>query len=101
MQRVALGAYVGAEFDGPMKRCLAAQLVVFSGLKIDKLDDLEAMIARGTINTVLAAGSLAMALKKAAAELDGGQFSLGVAEDPARQDKPYYIPASGSSRPGG
>lgn len=92
MQRVALGAYVGAEFDGPMKRCLAAQLVVFSGLKIDKLDDLEAMIARGTIHTVLAAGSLAMALKKAAAELDGGQFSLGVAEDPAHADKPYYIP---------
>jgi phosphoglycerate kinase len=92
MQRVALGAYVGAEFDGPMKRCLAAQLVVFSGLKIDKLDDLQAMIARGTIDTVLAAGSLAMALKKAAAELDGGQFSLGVAEDPAHADKPYYIP---------
>lgn len=92
MQRVALGAYVGAEFDGPMKRCLAAQLVVFSGLKIDKLDDLQAMIARGTIDTVLAAGSLAMALKKAAAELDGGQFSLGVAEDPGHADKPYYIP---------
>jgi phosphoglycerate kinase len=92
MQRVALGAYVGSEFDGPMKRCLAAQLVIFSGLKIDKLDDLEAMIARGTINTVLAAGSLAMALKKAAAELDGDQFSLGVAEDPAHADKPYYIP---------
>ena len=75
-----------------MRRCLAAQLVVFSGLKIDKLDDLEAMIARGTIEMVLAAGSLAMALKKAAAELDGGEFSLGVAEDPAHADKPYYIP---------
>ena len=37
------------EFDGPMMRCLDAQLVVFSGLKIDKLDDLEAMIDRGKI----------------------------------------------------
>src|SRR6185436_8566066 len=64
MQRVALGAYVASEFGGLMKRCLAAQLVVFSGLKIDKLDDLEAMAARGTVETVLAAGSLAMALKK-------------------------------------
>ncbi len=92
MDRVALGAYVAAEFDGPMLRCLGTQLVVFSGLKIDKLDDLEAMIGRGTIEMVFTAGSLAMALKKAAAELDGGTFSLGVAEDPAQADKPYYIP---------
>jgi len=92
MDRVALGAYVAAEFDGPMLRCLATQLVVFSGLKIDKLDDLEAMIGRGTIEMVFTAGSLAMALKKAAAELDGGQFSLGLAEDPAQAEKPFYIP---------
>ena len=47
MKRVALGEYVSAEFTGPMMRCLDAQLVVFSGLKADKLDDLEAMINRG------------------------------------------------------
>lgn len=92
MDRVALGLYVAGEFDGPMQRCLEAQLVVFSGLKIDKLDDLEAMIARGTIRWVITAGSLAMALKKAAAELDGKQFGLGVAEDPAHADKPFFIP---------
>ena len=28
-----------------MMQCIQAQLVVFSGIKIDKLDDLEAMIA--------------------------------------------------------
>ncbi len=92
MDRVALGAYVASEFDGPMRRCLGTQMVVFSGLKIDKLDDLEAMIGRGTIEMVFTAGSLAMALKKAATELDGREFSLGVAEDPAQSDKPYYIP---------
>lgn len=92
MDRVALGNYVAHEFDGPMLKCLATQLVVFSGLKIDKLDDLEAMIGRGTIEMVFTAGSLAMALKKAAAELDGKQFALGVAEDPAHADKPYSIP---------
>lgn len=92
MERVALGAYAAAEFDGPMKRCLATQLVVFSGLKIDKLDDLNAMIGRGAVQMVFAAGSLAMALKKGAAELDGGPFSLGLAEDAAHRDKPYYIP---------
>jgi phosphoglycerate kinase len=91
MDRVALGHYVAGEFDGPMMRCLETQLVVFSGLKIDKLDDLQAMIDRGTIRWVFAAGSLAMALKKGAARLDGQEFGLGVAEDLAHADKPYYI----------
>lgn len=92
MDRVALGKYVAGEFDGPMARCLKTKLVVFSGLKIDKLDDLEAMIGRGTIRLVFAAGSLAMALKKGIGQLDGHDVSLGVAEDPAHADKPYYIP---------
>jgi phosphoglycerate kinase len=92
MDRVALGRYVAGEFDGPMMRCLKTQLVIFSGLKIDKLDDLDAMIARGTIRHVFAAGSLAMALKKAIGELDGRKVSLGVAEDLRHADKPYYIP---------
>jgi phosphoglycerate kinase len=92
MEKVALGKYEAEQFDGHLKECLAAQMVIFSGLKIDKLDDLEAMIARGKIRKVIAAGSLAMALKKAAAELDGKQFDLGLSEDPAHKDKPYYIP---------
>ena len=52
MERVALGEYIAREFDGPMQECMKAKLVVFSGIKIDKLDDLEAMIDRGTIRTV-------------------------------------------------
>ncbi|MDX1947520.1 MAG: phosphoglycerate kinase [Pirellulaceae bacterium] len=92
MQKVALGSYVAREFTGPMMDCLQAQLVVFSGIKIDKLDDLEAMIARGTIRTIFSAGSLAMALKKAEMKAAGQEFSLGVSEDPAHKDKPYYIP---------
>jgi phosphoglycerate kinase len=92
MDRVALGKYVASEFDGPMQQCLKTQLVVFSGLKIDKLDDLEAMIGRGTINQVFAAGSLAMALRKAIGQLDGQPVCIGAAEDPAHSDKPYYIP---------
>jgi phosphoglycerate kinase len=91
MDRVALGAYVANEFDGPMLRCLAAELVVFSGLKTDKLDDLEAVIGRGSVKMVFVAGSLALAVKKADALLAGKDFSLGVAEDPAHADKPYYI----------
>jgi len=92
MDRVALGCYVENEFTGPMMRCLEAQLVIFSGLKVDKLDDLEAMVQRGKIRRVFTAGSLAMALKKAAAELDGRKFCLGVAEDPTHGEQPYFIP---------
>lgn len=92
MEKVALGRYEAEQFDGHLKECLNAQMVIFSGLKIDKLDDLQAMINRGKIRKVIAAGSLAMALKKAAAELDGQQFNLGLSEDPAHKDKPYYIP---------
>jgi 3-phosphoglycerate kinase len=92
MDRVALGRYVASEFDGPMLRCQRAEMVVFSGLKADKLDDLEAMIARGTVRSVISAGSLAMALKKADALLAGRDFGLGLAEDPTQADKPFYIP---------
>jgi phosphoglycerate kinase len=91
MDRVALGRYVAAEFDGPMMRCLQAELVVFSGLKTDKLDDLAGVIQRGAVRMVLLAGSLAMAVKKAAARLEGKEFGLGVAEDPANKDKDFYI----------
>ncbi len=92
MDRVALGDYVASQFDGPLKECLKTQMVIFSGLKIDKLDNLVAMIDRGTVRRVLAAGSVAMALKKAAAELDGGDFDLGLSEDPTNTKEPYYIP---------
>lgn len=92
MQRVALGKYAAGEFDGPMQRCLQADLAVFSGIKIDKLDDMEAMIARGSIKQIFASGSLAMAIRKAIGQLDGKPVCLGEAEDPANKDEPWYIP---------
>jgi len=92
MEKVALGRYEAEQFDGHLKECLAAQMVIFSGLKIDKLDDLEAMIARGKIRKVIAAGSLAAGLKTADADLAGKPFDLGLSQDPAHKDKPYYIP---------
>ncbi|HEY3391947.1 MAG TPA: phosphoglycerate kinase [Lacipirellulaceae bacterium] len=92
MDRVAWGQYISAEFTGPVLRCLDAQLVIFSGIKFDKLDDLEAMIGRGKLTRIISGGSLSMALCKAAAELDGKEFVLGVAEDPGHKDQPYYIP---------
>ncbi|MBC7353223.1 MAG: phosphoglycerate kinase [Thermogutta sp.] len=92
MDKVALGEYAYGEFSGPLADCLNAQLVISSGLKIDKLDDLQAMIDRGKIRWVFTAGSLAMGLIKAAHQLDGKDFCIGVQEDPAHKDQPYYIP---------
>lgn len=92
MKRVALGKYAHGEFSGPLADCLNAQLVISSGLKIDKLDDLQAMIDRGKVRWVFTAGSLAMGLKKAAAQLEGSDFCIGVAEHPDHADKPYFIP---------
>jgi phosphoglycerate kinase len=92
MDRAALGQYEAEQFDVQLRDCLAAQLVVFSGLKADKLDDMEAMIARGKIRLVISAGALSGSLRKAAAELDGTDVCLGVFEDPAHADKPYFVP---------
>jgi phosphoglycerate kinase len=92
MEKVALGKYEAEQFDGHLKECMNAQMVIFSGLKIDKLDDLQAMIDRGKIRKVIAAGSLAAGLKKAALEIEGKPFDLGLSQDPAHKDKPYYIP---------
>ncbi|MCA9266869.1 MAG: phosphoglycerate kinase, partial [Planctomycetales bacterium] len=93
MRRVALGKYIAGEFDGPVTRCLDARLVVFSGIKTDKFDDLEAMMDRGTIRLVIGGGVLGMALKKAEVESAGGTFSLGAAENPAFAKAPYFVPA--------
>jgi phosphoglycerate kinase len=92
MDRVALGEYEAEQFDVQLRDCLNAQLVIFSGLKADKLDDMEAMISRGKIRLVISAGSLSASLKKASAELEGKEFHLGLSEDPAHANKPYFIP---------
>jgi phosphoglycerate kinase len=91
MDRAVLGAYVRQQFAEPMIDCLNADLVVFSGLKSDKLDDLEAIIHRGRVRWVFAAGSLAMALKKAAAQLDGGDFNIGKQQDAAFAKEGFYV----------
>jgi phosphoglycerate kinase len=92
MDKVALGAYVAEQFDGPLMDCVKSQLVIFSGLKIDKLDNLSAMMDQGSIRMVIAAGSVAMALRKADAQLAGGDYNLGMSQDRANSSEPYYIP---------
>ena len=92
MDRFALGKYIDLELRQYVTRARLSELVIFSGLKINKLDDLEAILQRGQLRMVIAAGSLAMALKKAAADLDGQVFEMGVAGDNSKPDSKIYIP---------
>ena len=92
MERFALGKYIDRELRQFVTRTRQAELVIFSGLKINKLDDLEDVLNQGRVRMVIAAGNLAMALKKAAAEIDGTEFQMGAAGDPAKSDSKIYIP---------
>lgn len=85
MDHAVLGKYIEGELRDHVVRTRLAELVIFSGIKINKLDDLEQILNRGEVKMVIAAGSLAMALKKAA-EPD---FGLGLASDP---DQKIFIP---------
>lgn len=98
-QQVALGRYVDTELTRHVIRTRQADLVVFSGIKINKLDDLEHILARGQVQIVIAAGGLALALKAAAARDDGSEFGLGLAGD-STQAK-IYIPPERIEQAGG
>ena len=91
MDHTAYGFYISAEMSKHVKSARESGLVIFSGIKIDKLDALEKIIDRGALKMIISAGSLAMALKKARAELDGTEFSMGLAEEDKRAK--IYIPA--------
>ena len=91
MSKTALGFYISDEMKKHITGARQANLVVISGLKINKLDDLEAILERRTLKWVIAAGSLAMALKKAQAQLAGGDFCIGRAETD-ENDESYIAP---------
>lgn len=80
MAKTAVGFNLSEEMKKHIVDARQANLVVMSGLKINKLDDLENILARGKVKRIIAAGSLAMSLKKAKAQLAGGDFCIGRAE---------------------
>ena len=81
MDRVALGTYIETELRQHVSRARQAELVIFSGIKINKLDDLEQILERGRVRMVIAAGSLAIALEKA----HNPQFEMGLAADESQK----------------
>jgi len=84
-----LGPFYASELSW-VKKAQSADAFIISGLKANKLDDLERIIERGKPSLILVGGSLAMALYKARAELHGGTTSIGVVE--YDKDHPAYVP---------
>ncbi len=90
MDRCALGKYIDGELRTHLQKTRLAELVIFSGMKLEKLDDLQGILNRGQVRVVIAAGLLALALKKADADLAGKPFEMGVAG--SQKESKIYIP---------
>ena len=80
MSKTAMGFHITQEMKTHIRDCRQANFVVFSGLKINKLDDLEGIVDQGRLVLIIAAGSLAMALRKARDRREGRDFFIGLAE---------------------
>jgi phosphoglycerate kinase len=91
MAQTGMGLFMNAEMKIHIPAVRRARLVVFSGLKMDKLNDLEQVLTSRPLALVIVAGALAMPLKKAAAELAGACFSAGKVETDTAQ-KGYVQP---------
>jgi phosphoglycerate kinase len=90
MDHNALGTYIDGELRTHLQKTRLAELVIFSGMKMEKLDDLQGILNRGQVRVVIAAGLLALALKKADADLAGQPFEMGVAG--SQPDSKIYVP---------
>jgi phosphoglycerate kinase len=98
MNHNALGAYIDGELRTHLQKTRLAELVIFSGMKMEKLDDLQAILNRGQVKVVIAAGLLALALKKADAELAKQPFEMGLAKlattvkEGVEKENKIYVP---------
>jgi phosphoglycerate kinase len=90
MDRVALGKYIDGQLRTHLQKTRQAQLVIFSGMKLEKLDDLQGILDRGQVRLVIAAGLLALALKRADADVSGQPFEMGVAG--SQKESKIFIP---------
>ena len=90
----ALGVFTRRELMEHVVRAREAGLVIFSGMKLDKLKQLRRIVNAGRVELILTGGALAMALRQAAAERAGERVSIGAAGDPANKEAKAYVPHS-------
>ena len=91
VSRAALAEGISKEFNDHVRHARQAQVVIFSGLKLDKLDDLEMMLSRRKVKLILVGGALATALMKARALLEGKTISIGLADSNQSKDSKFHI----------
>ena len=98
MGSVALGVFTRRELSEHVVRAREAGLVVFSGMKLDKLKHLHGIVKRGRVELILAGGSLAMALRKARGEIEDTDVSIGAAGVEANREARAYVPSTAVER---
>lgn len=91
MERAVIADDIVEEFRAHILPARESQILIFSGLKMDKLDDLELIMKQGRVQLTLVGGALAMGLIKAKSILDGEPVSIGLAESEETKTKKYYI----------
>lgn len=91
MDRVALGRHARRELAG-LGAVRRAELIVFSGAKVRKLDDLEGVLRRGSVRRILLGGALGLAFLKADAIERRQPFEMGLASDPDRAYGESHLP---------
>jgi phosphoglycerate kinase len=92
MSKTAMGFFISEDMRKHLLDARKANMVVFSGLKANKLDDLEAVVNAHPLKLLIAAGALAMALKKAQAQLEKSDFCIGKGETEEKAN--YFISKS-------
>lgn len=80
MSAATLGRYTRGELSLALDALATVDCVIFSGVKANKLDDLEDIVSTRPLRTVIVGGALAIALRKARAEMDGESFTYGLPE---------------------
>jgi 3-phosphoglycerate kinase len=98
MGRAALGIFSRRELTEHVVRAREAGLVIFSGLKLDKLKHLQGIVQRGHVEVILAGGSLAMAMRRAEGQRRGMPLSIGAAGDSLHSDEKAFVPDTAVER---
>lgn len=93
MDQTGLGFFIHEELTKHASRAVTADLLIFSGLKANKLDDLEGILSQGQVRDLIVGGSLAMPLVKGVAQMAGQSVSIGLAES-----DPNYVAYVDSDR---
>jgi phosphoglycerate kinase len=91
MDRVAISEQIIEEFRSHVIPARKAEALVFSGLKMDKLVDLDAILREGRVRLLIIGGALAMPFRRALTNHDGLRRGIGLAESATEQSKPYYV----------